>query len=97
MKPFLRMVVAALALLTSGTLQLASALGDAPCCEEERGDADADCPPGMACACCPIRGAVEIAALGVAPAASPGVAVPLVAVEPNPGAAVSDIFQPPRA
>jgi hypothetical protein len=97
MKPFLRIALAALALLMSGAVQLAAATGEAACCEEEQGSTAPECPPGIACACCPTRGALETAELDVAPAASPGVAVMVVAVEPKPGASTSDIFQPPRA
>jgi hypothetical protein len=100
MKSLLRMLLVATALLTSGALQVAAAVEDDGCCTgetEERGAPCPDCPPGLACACCQIRGAVPAAALEVAPAASPGVAMAVAAAEPSVGAPATDIFHPPRA
>ena len=100
MTAFFRILLVAMALLNSGALQVVAAMGDDACCAGETEEKDAscpDCPPGLACACCPIRGAVQTAALEIAPASSPGVAIAVVAAEPNLGAAVTDIFQPPRA
>ncbi|HET6948788.1 MAG TPA: hypothetical protein VFI47_00330 [Acidimicrobiales bacterium] len=96
------MLLVATALLSSGALQLAGAAGDDACCAEGRGEEgkDAscpDCPPGLACACCPIRGAVQTAVLDVAPAPSPGAAIAVTIAEPSRRASVTDIFHPPRA
>jgi hypothetical protein len=95
-----RMLLVATALLSSGALQVAAAMGDDACCAGETEEKDASCPacpPGLACACCPIRGAVHAAVLDVAPAPSPGVAIAAVTAEPSLGASVTDIFHPPRA
>lgn len=97
MKSFFRMVLVATALLTSGAPQALAALGDDACCAEERNVPCPDCPPGLVCACCPMRGAVGAAAPDVAPTASHAVAVAVAADEPVLLAAASDIFQPPRA
>lgn len=97
MKPVLRMLLVAVALLTSSAMQLAVALGDDACCPEEQDEGAPDCPPGLACACCPVRGAVQFATPELAPATSPGVAVVTAAAEPSLGAAASDIFHPLRA
>jgi hypothetical protein len=86
-----------MALLTSGALQLASAIGDDGCCAAEKGTPCSSCPAGIACACCPARGVAEIAALDIAPATSPGVAIAVATTEPSLGAKVTDIFHPPRA
>lgn len=92
-----RMLLVAAALLSSGVLQVAAAVGEDACCAEERGVAGPDCSPGVACACCPFRGAVQVAAPGVAPVSSPGVAVSIAACEPGPRPSATDIFHPPRA
>jgi hypothetical protein len=100
MTSLFRMLLVATALLSSGALQAAAALGDDACCAGEAEEKDAscpDCPPGLACACCPIRGAVQAAVLEVAPATSPGVAIAVATAEPSLGASVTDIFHPPRA
>lgn len=102
MAAFFRMLLVLTALASSGAVQVAASLGDDLCCAGERGteEEDApcpDCPPGLACACCPIRGAVQAEAPEVAPAASAGVAIAVAAVEPSLGASVTDIFHPPRA
>ncbi len=97
MPSFFRMILVAVALLTSGAPQALLALGDDGCCAEERDVPCPDCPPGLACACCPMRGAVSAAALDVVPAASRGVAVRVATAEPVLRASASDIFQPPRA
>jgi hypothetical protein len=94
------MLLVASALLSSGALQVAAAMGDGACCAGETEEKDApcpDCPPGLACACCPMRGAVHATALEVAPAPSRGVAIAVVTSEPSLGASVTDIFHPPRA
>jgi hypothetical protein len=100
MTALFRILLVAMALLNSGALQVVAAMGEDACCAGETEEKDAscpDCPPGLACACCPIRGALQTAALEIVPASSPGVAIAVVAAEPNLGAAVTDIFQPPRA
>jgi hypothetical protein len=100
MTSLFRMLLIATALLSSGALQVVAAMGDDACCAGEKGERDAscpDCPSGLACACCPIRGAVQSAVLEVAPATSPGVAIAVAAAEPSVGASVTDIFHPPRA
>ncbi|HET8541100.1 MAG TPA: hypothetical protein VFL83_14595 [Anaeromyxobacter sp.] len=96
----LRMLLVGAALLSSGALQLAAAMGDDVCCTgdaEGNGASCPDCPPGLACACCPIRGAVRASHPDVAPAAWRGVAIAVVSAEPTLRGAVTDIFHPPRA
>ena len=100
MTSLFRMLLVATALLNSGALQVAAAMGDDACCAGETEEKDAscpDCPPGLVCACCPVRGAVQAATFVVAPASSPGVSIPVAASEPHLGASVTDIFHPPRA
>jgi hypothetical protein len=100
MTALFRILLVAMALLNSGALQVVAAMGDDACCAGETEEKDAscpDCPAGLACACCPIRGAVQVAVPGVAPVTPPGVAIAVVATEPRLGASVTDIFQPPRA
>lgn len=100
MTSLLRMLLVVTALLSSGVLQVAAAMGDDACCAGEtegKGASCPECPPGLACACCPSRGAVEVAALVVAPAAPAGIAIVAAATEPSLGSAVTDIFHPPRA
>lgn len=99
MTPFLRTLLLATALLSGGALQVAAAMGADTCCAEESGAGgeETPCPPGLACACCPIRGAVQFAVADVAPATSLGVAVAVAAAEPTLGGPVTDIFHPPRA
>lgn len=99
MTRLLRALLLATALLSSGVVQVAAAAEDA-CCAEEGGGSDAscpDCPLGVACACCAVRGVVHAGLPGVAPATAPGVAVPVLADEPSLGARGTDIFHPPRA
>lgn len=99
MAPLLRMLLVAAALLSGGVLQLASAMGEDGCCAGESSDQDrpcTECPPGLACACCPLRGAVAVAPV-VAPPAPSGRAVSVPCAEPLAGPAVTDIFHPPRA
>lgn len=100
MTAFLRILLVASALLSSGALQVAAAMAEDACCAGETEGKDApcpDCPPGLACGCCPVRGAVQVALAVVAPAASPGVAIAVVKAAPNLDASVTDIFHPPRA
>lgn len=101
MPALFRTVLVVVALLTSGAPQLAATAGDDACCPEERGEEkDAhcpDCPPGLACACCPSRGAVQAAVHDVTPAPSPGAAIAVTCAEPILRASVTDIFHPPRA
>jgi hypothetical protein len=98
MTSLLRILLLASALLSGGALQVAAAMGADTCCEEtEAGGEETPCSPGLACACCPIRAAVQFAVADVAPATSPGVAVAVAAVEPTLGGPVTDIFHPPRA
>lgn len=100
MTALLRALLVASALVSTGVVQLSATLGEDVCCAgqaDEREGSCPDCPPGLACACCPIRGAVEAAVLDVAPAPSRGVAIAVVAREPALVATASDIFHPPRA
>jgi hypothetical protein len=97
MKCFFRMVLVATALLTSGAPQVVAALGDDACCADERGVPCPDCPPGLVCACCPMRGALSAAVPDMTPAAAHAVSVAVAAEEPVLLASASDIFQPPRA
>lgn len=100
MASLLRMVLVATALLSSGVLQVAAAMGDDVCCAGEMEGEDApcpDCPPGLACSCCPIRGALEATPLVVAPAETAGRMLVTAATEPSLGASATDIFHPPRA
>ena len=100
MTSLFRMLLVATSLLSSGALQVASAMGDDACCAGETEEKDAscpDCPPGLVCACCPIRGTVQAATFVVAPASSPGASIALAPSEPSLGASVTDIFHPPRA
>jgi hypothetical protein len=99
MPRLLRILLIATALLSGGALQVAAAMGADACCAEEAGGGgeETPCPPGLACACCPIRGAVQFAAADVAPAPSRRVAVAVAAAEPTLGGSVTDIFHPPRA
>jgi hypothetical protein len=97
---FFRILLVATSLLSSGALRIVSAMGDDACCPGETEERDAscpDCPPGLVCACCPVRGAVQAATFVVAPASSPGVSIAVAASEPSLGASVTDIFHPPRA
>ena len=99
MTSLLRAILVATALLSSGVLQVAAAAEDA-CCAGDRSGRDAscpDCPLGVACACCAVRGVVHVAMPRVAPASSSGEAVPVAAAEPSLGARGTDIFHPPRA
>ncbi len=96
MRSISRMILVAMALLTSGALQVAAAAGDDACCEQ-KGAPCRDCPPGLVCACCPARGAVQAAIPEVAPVATPGVVMVVAGADPNVAAPASDIFQPPRA
>jgi hypothetical protein len=91
-----RMLLIATALLMSGAVQAAAAIGEDACCAEEKGSRP-ECPAGIACACCPIRGAVKTAAPEVGPSSSPGVAISVAAAEPSLGGSATDIFHPPRA
>lgn len=103
MTAFLRILLLATALLSGGVLQVAAAMGVDACCageaeEAQENDASCpDCPPGLACACCPTRGAVRSARLELVPEGRPGVLVALATAEPSLGASVTDIFHPPRA
>ena len=100
MTSFLRTLLIATALLTSGALQTAAAIGDDACCEdagEEKGAPCSDCPLGVVCGCCPIRGAVEASSPAIAPETSPGVVVVLAAALPNVHASATDFFHPPRS
>lgn len=97
MSRLLRTVTVAFALLSSGALQAAAAMGDDPCCAEETDAPVPDCPPGVACACCPTRGAVRPALPELAPARTEGVALAVAAQEPSAAAPPADIFHPPRA
>lgn len=101
MPVLLRTLLVVTALLSSGALQVAAAAGDDACCPEERGEEEnapcPDCPPGLACACCPLRGAVHAAVLDVAPPSSQGAAIAVTSAAPSLRAAVTDIFHPPRA
>jgi hypothetical protein len=94
-----RILLLATALLSGGALQMAAAMGADACCEETgTGGEETPCPPGLACACCPIRGAVQFAvAADVAPAPSPGVALAVATAEPTLCGHAADIFHPPRA
>lgn len=99
MARLLRILLAVIAVLSSGVLQVASAMGEDACCSGEPTDQHGpctDCPPGLACGCCPIRAAAVDAPI-VTPPASSGVAVTITCAEPPVGPAVTDIFQPPRA
>jgi hypothetical protein len=93
---FLRTLVVATALLTSGAPRLAAALGEDACCTDEQGVPCPECPPGVACACCPIRGALQASTPEVAPARSRGIAIAVAAAEPSLVASGTDIFHPPR-
>lgn len=100
MTSVLRTLLLATALLSSGVLQVAAATGDDACCAGEAGEQDASCPgcpPGLACACYPVRGAVQATAHEVAPPASTGLALAVATAEPCLGPPVTDIFHPPRA
>ncbi|MGB8932514.1 MAG: hypothetical protein WCC48_14825, partial [Anaeromyxobacteraceae bacterium] len=77
MPSFLRVLLVAAALLSSGALQVAASLGEDECCAEEKGAPCQGCPPGAACMCCPLQGAVQAAAPELAPAATQGAAVVL--------------------
>jgi hypothetical protein len=99
MTPSLRTLVA-IALLTSGAVQVAAASGEDACCAEEaeeKGASCPECPPGIACACYPTGGAVQAVAPKIAAATSPGIALAVAAAEPSAVAAATDIFHPPRA
>jgi hypothetical protein len=94
---FVRMVLVAAALLSSGVLQVAASLGGDDCCAEEHGSGCPELPPGLTCGCCPHQGAITIAALEVAPMAARVERVALTIAAPSARSAVADIFQPPRA
>jgi hypothetical protein len=99
MVPLLRILLVAAALLSSGALQVAAAIGDDACCAQEAQEEHPscpDCPPGVACACCPMRAAVQ-AAPELKPRTPAGVALAVVAAEPAGAAPATDIFHPPRA
>lgn len=91
------MCLVAAALLSSGVLQVAAAVGEDACCAEDEGAPCPDCPLGVACTCCPFRGAVQPATPELALAGSLGGIVAIAAAEPSPRASVADIFHPPRA
>jgi len=103
MGSLLRMFLVSVALLSGGVAQVATSLGDDACCtdeageQEEQGEPCPDCPPGLACGCCPARGVTRAEAPTVPPASSRGVAVTTAAREPDALAAAGDIFHPPRA
>jgi hypothetical protein len=101
MKPFLRLLLVSTALLASGALQVAAAAGEDACCAEERNPEEPgvpcpDCPPGLACGCCPVRGVQQPTAPVVAPAAAAGAVALAVVREPSGAGAADDIFHPPR-
>jgi hypothetical protein len=103
MRSFARILLVLAALLSSGALQVAAAASDDACCAEETAPTERShsscgyCPPGLACACCPMRGAVQAGGPELVPGASPGVALAVAAAEPSLVASVTDIFHPPRA
>lgn len=97
MPSFVRMVLVATALLSSGVLQVAASPGGDDCCEEERDSGCPELPPGLACGCCPHQGAVVAASPEVAPTAVPVGRVAVTVSAPSARSAVADIFQPPRA
>jgi len=97
MPSLVRSLLVAAALLSSGVLQVAAALGEDACCAEERNASCPDCPIGNACTCCPFRGAVQVAAPELAPVDSPTATVLTDSAEPSPRTSVTDIFHPPRA
>jgi len=97
MQSYLRMLLVAAALLSSGVLQAAAIVGGDACCEQEKGATWPDCPLGVACSCCPFRGAVQVSAPATPPASSPGKSVAMAFAEPSLRASVADIFHPPRA
>jgi hypothetical protein len=96
MSAFLRMLLVATALLTSGVAQAVLATGEGACCPDEHASAPA-CPPGSACACCPVRGAAPATRVELAPTASVTIAVPVRTIEPSVATPAADIFHPPRA
>jgi hypothetical protein len=93
--PF-RALLIAIALLSSGALQVAAASGEDECCPEEESVPCPDLPQGVACVCCPSCIAVRSEAPDVAPTASPVRAVAVAAAEPRLDGAMSEIFLPPR-
>jgi len=96
MNALLRMLLVATALLISGVAQVVLAMGDSACCAD--GDASAPtCPPGSACACCPLRGVAPATRMELAPTAIAMIAVPVHAIEPSVATPATDIFHPPRA
>jgi len=97
MPSFFRLLLVATALLSSGVLQVAATVGEDACCAEDERSPCPDCPPGVACACCPFQGAVPVAAPEPAPPASPGAVVAIASAGPSPRAPGTDIFHPPRA
>jgi len=97
MPSIVRSLLVAAALLSSGVLQVAAALGEDACCAEERDAPCPDCPLGITCTCCPFRGAVQVGAPELAPVASPAGTVVTASAEPSPRTSVTDIFHPPRA
>jgi hypothetical protein len=97
MPSLVRSLLVAAALLSSGVLEVAAGVGEDACCAGERSAPCPECPLGVACACCPVRGAVQVAAPELAPVASATATVVTVSAEPNPRMSVADIFHPPRA
>jgi hypothetical protein len=92
----LRALLVASALLSSGALQVAAAIGEDACCAGEERAPCQECPTGIACPCC-ARCVIHAVSPDVAPARSPGVAITVSAAAPILHASVFEIFQPPRA
>lgn len=97
MTSFVRMLLVATSLLSSGVLQAAAAFGEDACCADEGGSTCPSLPPGVACACCPHQGADRFAVPDIAPVATPCAAVAGAAPEPSIRADAAEIFHPPRA
>lgn len=97
MKAPFRAVLLAVALLSSGALQVAAAFGEDECCSKEESVPCRGLPLGGACPCCPSNSAACSVAPDVAPRASFVAAIAIVVAEPRLCASIGEIFQPPRA
>jgi hypothetical protein len=101
MPAWFRALCAALALATTAAQALPLAGGDDACCSEERApERDEapcpDCPPGLACGCCAVRGVEPAATAALAPISTAGVGVAFVDATLAGRTAPADIFHPPR-
>lgn len=94
MRSLSRMLLVAIALLTSGVVPLAASAGEDACCTEN--GREVDCPPGADCECCTVRAARTSAPQDLVPPHRLAVAVVTSQAEPAGGPSLAGVFHPPR-